>query len=196
MSVLEFVLICIAIYITVSAAFFAVKRTKLLVTVSRLGRYDGVSVQILHPMLFYLPCPSKKSAALLTVGGKRYSLRILNGKGSLYSLHMASERFAVIFVKSEGGVKVRFFGKRTVKTTTVASGVYFPRTVYIPEGECTDAIPLTVLCPAPREMTYVTPNKTSIAVAFTGDKVNGERIFTTSTLDSFIDRDSRGFFDN
>ena len=196
MTLLEFFIIAALIIAAYRIVNFYVKRAKFMIALLRIGKMDGVRVEFKSPYTIALPWQTKRSAATIEVGNKRYSVRILNGKGYLYSVHMASPEYAVTYVKSEGGVKVRIFGQRTVRTNAVSSGVYLPRTVYIPPREEEGVIPITVLNPAPREMTYVTPSRTSVSIAFEGDTVMGERIFTASTLESFIDRDSRGFFDD
>ena len=57
-------------------------------------------------------------------------------------------------------------------------------------------IPALIFCPEPRELSYVTKERCSIKLAFMGDEVIGHRVFTPDTFESYIDRDSRGFYDN
>ena len=195
MTITEFILLLILLWVIVSLVCFSVKRIRLLVSVLKLGKINGVSVEIISYLAFIAPKPLKTPAARITVRDKTYSVRIFNGKGALYATHIANERYAVVFLKSAGAPKVRFFGRRHVRVTQMKSSVYFPRTVIMPPREENEDIPVMIFNPAPRELTYVTPEKNSIRVAFTGDSVNGEMIFTMGTFARYIDRDSRGFFD-
>ena len=59
------------------------------------------------------------------------------------------------------------------------------------EFEKTQIREALILNPAPCEVSYVTEKKTSIRVAFTGDKVYGTEIFTATTFVNHIERESR-----
>ena len=198
MSILEFVLILIAVYFTARISIFLTKRIKLIISVLRLGQIPGVTVEISYLPAFLLPRITARAAARVTVRGKVYSVRIYNGRGNLFSVHFANEKYSSVFLKTAGAVKARVFGRRVARVQVIDEGtsVYFPKTVIIPK-RIDDSFDEAVMIfnPAPKELTYVSNEKTSIKVAFTGDTVLGERIFTKTSFANFIDRDSRGFFD-
>lgn len=195
MTITEFLLLLVLLWLSASIIFFLAKRIRLLVSVLRLGKIAGVKVKITSLPAFFMPKLLKTPAARIGIRDKTYSVRIFNGRGSLYAAHIANKKYASVFLKTAGGAKVRFFGRRTVKANNLKANVYFPRTVIIPPLAEGSDIPVMLFNPAPRELTYVTAEKNSILIAFTGDSVNGEMMFTANTFARYIDRDSRGFFD-
>ena len=190
MSVLEIILIVIAALLLLRAVTFLIERSRLLISVLGLSSIDGVTVRIDFGIAFFLPWVTRRTAATVTVGAKRYAIRLFNGRSSMHAVHIASPEYAAVYIKGDGDTGL---GNQLSYSS---SGVHIPRCVYMPpriirEGD----IPVTVLCPAPSELTYVTEAKTSVRIALTGDLVGAERIFTRRTLERFIDRDSRGFYD-
>ncbi len=194
MTVTEFILWAILLALAVIFIVYVAKRIRLMFSILSLGKIEGVSTQDLYPPAFFSPNVTKRPAVLVKVRDKCYAVRIFNGKNSFHAVHVANEKYASVFLKSAGAVKVRRLGRKVIRHVQDAT-VYFPRTVILPQNEQSECIPVLLFNPAPREVTYVTPEKTSIKAAFTGDKVNGNLIFTRSTFERFIDRDSRGFFD-
>ena len=63
-------------------------------------------------------------------------------------------------------------------------------------------VPILVFNPAPSNLTYVSDEKTSIKLAFTGDEFRGIKIFTGTSAANFLEREARFsdsgniFFDN
>ena len=95
MTLFEF---CVTVALIIGAArviHFAVKRIKFLITLLRMRKIEGVRVELSHPSVLFSPWQSKKNAAVIDVGGKRYSIRVLNGRGYIYSVHMASPEYFV-----------------------------------------------------------------------------------------------------
>ena len=133
MSITEFIVLVILLWISASLIFFFAKRIKLLIAIKGLRKTDGVSVKILSVPAFLAPGILKTPAARITVRDKVYSVRIFNGRGSLYAAHIADEKYASVFLKTAGGAKVRFFGRRHVRINNLKSNVYFPRTVIMPK---------------------------------------------------------------
>ena len=50
---------------------------------------------------------------------------------------------------------------------------------------------ILLFTPAPNEVSYVTEEKTTIKLAFTGDEFYGMKIFTTSSFIAYADRETR-----
>ena len=196
MTLLEFSLIVISIIILVKVFLFTKRRLSLLRSVLRLKKIDTVGVQITNFAALLSKKVTKKPFAKVTVGEKIYAVRLFNGKGFSHAAHIVNNRYASVFLKTGGAVKVRSLARRAV-VAHEAPRVYFPRTVFLPEvsGEGGER-QILLFSPAPRELTYVTDERTSIKAAFTGDEIFGFKVFTKTTFANFIDRDSRGFFDN
>ncbi len=195
MLISEFLILIATIVAASVILTYTVKRLKLLYTVSCLGKIDGVHVEIDSYLSFFIPRPTRTAAARVTVGDKVYSVRIFNGISASHSVHFASRKFASVSIKTPGATKARIFGRHVSAVKMDSGSAHFARTVIMPPMQDEGClIPVIIFNPAPRELTYVTPEKNSIKVAFTGDTVMGVRIFTRSTFANFIDRSSRGFY--
>lgn len=196
MTLIEFAIIVIAVVIAFKIFLFTKRRISLLVSVLKLRKIDTVSVQITNFWALLSKRVTKQPFARIKVRDKIYTVRLFNGKGHSHAAHMVNESFASVFLKTGGAVKIRTLARHVIAAKE-ASRVYFPRTVFLPktENETSDAT-ILLFSPAPRELTYVTEERTSIKAAFTGDEIFGFKVFTKTTFANFVDRDSRGFFDN
>ena len=195
MTLLELAIIIIIIIAAYKAITFEVKRISLLISVTKLGKLDGAMVEVCNIFAALLPIITQKPVYRVKVHSKTYAVRLFSGKNYLHAVHIVNREFAAVFMKSGGAVKVRRF-VRSMRAVHEDSRVYFPRTVIMkPIEKLPDDIEVMLFSPAPRELTYVSENRTSIKVAFTGDEVYGMKIFTKTTFTNFIDRDTRGFYD-
>ena len=196
MTLIEFSLIVIAIIVVIKIFLFAKRRLSLLFSILSLRKIDTVEVQIANPIALLSNRVTEKPFAKIKVRDKTYAVRLFNGKGYSHAAHIVNESYASVFMKTGGAIKVRMFVRR-VAAVHEAARVYFPRTVFLPETKNDNGeIPILLFSPAPRELTYVTEERTSIKAAFTGDEIFGFKVYTKTTFKNFIDRDSRGFFDN
>ena len=191
MTLLELAIIIILIVCAYKIIHFATKRLFLFLSVLRLSRIAGISLEELRPLAFFYPRVTKKPVVRVKIFGCSYAVRLFSGKSSLYAVHIANREYAAVFMKSGGAVKVRRF-VRSMRAVHEGSRVYFPRTVIMKPIECRpDEREVMIFSPAPRELTYVTEKRTSIKVAFTGDEIYGMKIFTKTTFSNFVDRESR-----
>ena len=127
-------------------------------------------------------------------------------------MHFASDKYFVTYSKMRFSVGnlTQLRGRRAVSgssgfITTGAHSVKILPTLKIPEeylrmrdiyGKI--LVPVLILNPAPNEVSYVTEKKTSIKVAFTGDEVYGQKIFTATSFVSYAERMKRAekFYEN
>jgi len=196
MTLIEFAVIIIALAIAALLFLFVKRRLSLLFSILNLKKIDTVTVEITNFPALFSKRVTKKPFAKIKVQEKTYAVRLFNGKGFSHAAHIVNESYAAVFMKTGGAVKVRRF-VRTVTAVHEAARVYFPRTVFLPDvSDNQGETPILLFSPAPRELTYVTKERTSIKAAFTGDEIFGFKVFTKKTFANFIDRDSRGFFDS
>lgn len=196
MTLLELAIIIILFILICKLTLFTVKRLSLLIAVKNLASLPGVEVMGIRYFSFFSPFISRTPVFRVKVYSKSYAVRLFSGKSSLYAVHIANREYAAVYMKTGGAVKVRRF-VRSMAAVHEGSRVYFPRTVIMkPIKKDPDDTEIMIFSPAPRELTYVSEKRTSIKVAFTGDVVYGMKIFTKSTFVNFIDRDTRGFYDN
>ena len=195
MTLIEFAMIITEIIIVTKIFLFTKRRLSLLISVLKLNKIETVSVKITNPIAVFSKRVTKKPFAKVTVGYKTYAVRLFNGKGHSHAAHIVNSSFASVFLKTGGAVKVRTLARHAFAVNE-ASRVYFPRTVFLPDTSSDkEENEILLFSPSPRELTYVTAERTSIKAAFTGDEVFGFKVFTKTTFANFIDRDSRGFYD-
>lgn len=196
MTLIEFFLIVFAIIIAVKIFLFTKRRLALLFSILKLRKINTVEVKITNPLALLSGKVTKKPFAKVKVRDNIYAVRLFNGRGYSHAAHIVNKSYAAVFMKTGGAVKVRMLARRAIAVEEAAR-VYFPRTVFLPDTENQNGeISILLFSPAPRELTYVTEERTSIKAAFTGDEIFGFKVFTKTTFANFIDRDSRGFFDN
>ena len=195
MTLIEFAIIITVLIVIIKIFLFTKRRLSLLISVLKLNKINTVSVQITNFHALLSKRVTKKPFAKVTVGDKTYAVRLFNGKGHSYAAHIVNSSFASVFLKTGGAVKVRTLARRAFAVNE-ASRVYFPRTIFLPDiSPDKKEIEILIFSPSPRELTYVTAERTSIKAAFTGDELFGFKVFTKTTFANFIDRDSRGFYD-
>ena len=137
------------------------------------------------------------------IGDKIYLLRFYNGKGRRYQVHFANEeysvRFAVLLIRSLFAVGGRLFSghsRQPQSTTTTSRKVKIVPKLTVPEEyesaliSGKTAVPIIVFNPAPSNVSYVTDEKTSIKLAFTGDEFRGIKIFTSTSVVNFLEREA------
>ena len=191
MQVIEFIILLSVLIVIFRLIKFAVKRLSLLISIIKLGAIEGVRIECVRYLYFFAPGITEAPVCKITVGEKNYSVKLFHGKGHTHAVHIVNAEYASLFMKSAGAVKVRRF-VRSMRAVHEEARVYFPKTVFIPKWETESGeIPVLLFSPAPRELTYVSPERTSINVAFTGDEVYGMKIYTRTTFANFIDRSSR-----
>ena len=198
-EVFEFLIILILIAIGIGALIFIVRRIALAIGLRSFGKIDGARVKLHSPLALLSRGVSKRPLISVTVDGATYDVHLFNGVGRTRVVHIASPKFAVVFTRL-GGITPRRVSKtltaRPRAVVVMPSGVARAKTRVIPEPKRESGhIPVLLFCPEPSELTYVTDERTSIKVAFTGEQVGRWLIFTKSTLIRHVDRRARGFFD-
>ena len=197
-TVIRIALIAVALALLV----FFIRRLCMLRAILRLRKIPHVSVEINTPMALLSANVTKAPFATVRCRNKIYQVRLFSGGNGFRAVHIANEKYAVVYTKRGGdGMKHTGRGTRRLRRVTEPFRAYGAITKIIPEldtgsGYSRCAIPVLLFCPEPKELTFVTPEKNSIKVAFTGDEIIGHRIFTPDTFASYLDRDSRGYYDS
>ncbi len=193
-EILEFLLAVLLLFFVLHAISLAAKRASLVRKLKKLGKTDGISVRLLRNPYVSLLRLSAVPEAEVRIRDAVYLVRFYNG-GAGKSVHFASDRYTVKF----GRLKTA----RYSRGAKGAPGSSFPisigtRVRVLPKMDCSGyesaevrAIPVIIFNPAPYEVSYVTDEKTSIKVAFTGDSIYGAKIFTASTFIAYADREAR-----
>ena len=138
------------------------------------------------------------------IGDKIYLMRYYNGRGGKYQVHFAdaefSVRFKILLIRSlfaSGGRLLSGHSNVAESTTTVRRKVIIMPKLSVPE-EYQDAeiygkkiVPIIIFNPAPSSLTYVSDERNTIKLAFTGDEFRGVKIFTGTSCANFLEREER-----
>ncbi len=157
------------------------------------------------PMLFLFKM-SHAPDLVIEIDNKIFLVRFYNGRGPRSQVHFANEEYSAVFsilmvrsMLSSRAAPQQFGlqGRAAQSITTIRRRVRIVPALEVPEEYrgCEDKgkriIPVFVFNPAPANVSYVSDEKTSIKLAFTGDDFRGTKIFTASTFLRFIDRETR-----
>ena len=215
MKLLFTILLIAAIVYVIGAIIFLVKRTKAHLRFKALQSAGKFKLKFTRSFFASLFKISHAPDLVAEIGDKIYLLRYYNGRGRRYQVHFANEeysvRFQILLIRSlfaSGGRLLSGHSRVAESTTTVRRKLIIVPKLEIPE-EYKNAealgkkiVPILVFNPAPSNLTYVSDEKTSIKLAFTGDSFRGIKIFTGTSAANFLEREamfSEGdniFFDN
>ena len=128
-----------------------------------------------------------------------YFIRIYSGGGAAASVHFANEEYSAVFTRLAGAKKSpKGTGSSSLAMSAginLSARVIHLAPLQIPEGDSTlqgkKVVRVLILNPAPGVLSYVTEEKTSIKIAFTGDEMHGMLVFTSSTFTAYADRMKR-----
>lgn len=171
------------------------KRLRLVRKLSLLKKMTGAEIKYHRSPLFTFGKPSLTPDITVRIGGTLYLIRLYNGGGIGKIVHFASPKFTVRFSRMRTANYVRrgrstalipskhgfAIGTRVIPVSPVDRSAF-------PPGDGLKVVPVWIFNPAPGEVSLVTEAKTSIVVAFTGDFVYGEQIFTASTFVAYAER--------
>lgn len=126
-----------------------------------------------------------------------YHIRLYSGIGQSRTVHFASERFSVIFsrlrmvMRASGRAAARRAQPTVTASFNTGGRVRVLKPMRITDTPSKRSVKVMLFSPAPCEVSYVTEEKTSIKLAFTGDEMYGYRIFTASTFAIYAEREAR-----
>ena len=185
--------VTVAILLTVlRLSVFVVKRLILMGRLATLKRDCGAEISYrtlpLRPM-WMTPRGDDITVRILDTV---YHIRLYSGVGPSRVVHFASERYSVVSSR----IGMTAMGRRRAitpfRTQSVgARVVVLPQWQTSPPADGTREVRILLFSPAPNEVSYVTEEKTSIRLAFTGDELYGQRIFTASTFVTYAERKYR-----
>ena len=194
-KLLELIIIFFVIWLVCNFVNLILKRLLLVRRLRSLILNSDATVKYLRFPIFKLGKPSRTPDITVRIGKTLYLIRLYNGGGINNVVHFASTRYTVRFSRMETATYVR----RGRSTLISASGRGFAvGTKVIPVCPLdysaisvqtgVKVVPVWIFNPAPGEVSLVSEEKTSIKVAFTGDTVYGEQIFTASTFVAYAER--------
>lgn len=181
-----------------------VKRCIAVKQLKKLGNEKNVKIKFTRSVFSTLFGMSSLPDVCAEVGDKIYLMRFYNGRGKKTQAHFANEEYSVIYsimlfqavfslrartrINSMSQVRNVSTFRRKVK---IVPKLEIPAEYRNAEEYGKSVIPVLVFNPTPSEVTYVSDEKTSIKLAFTGDEFRGIKIFTGSTVVNFLEREGR-----
>ncbi len=206
MNVILFALLLAVIIYTVSLIRMFAKRMSAICKIKKLSKEnEKIKLKFTRNVFASLFKMSHTPDITAEVGNKIYLVRFYNGRGRRTQVHFANEEYSALFsillVRNLGGMR----GKQSQgietaasqSTTTIRRRVKIIPKLKIPEEyiHAPDAgkvlVPVFIFNPAPSNVSYVSDEKTSIKLAFTGDKFRDTLIFTGSSFVRYLDREAR-----
>ena len=207
-EITRFIVVIFLVVFLYRALKAVARRAVAISKIKRLGELRGVSVSFPRNPYLSLWGLGKTPDIVVDIGSKVYIIRLLSGKGKLKRVHFASPEFFVIFNRTvllTGTTGRRFrISKRAGHTSlTLNRRTYILPPLEIP-GEYKkrhdlderEIIPTLIFNPAPHAVSYVTPERTSIRVAFTGDEIFGMKVYTASSFALYLERLMRELYNN
>lgn len=199
-DIINILLFIIATLIIIRLCAWSCKRVIMIIKLTRLVRqYDGELKFLRFPFLPNSLITAKPDISVKILDTV-YLIRLYSG-GMKYSLvHFASDKFSVRYVKmaskwvTRGGARGRYAIVDVAQAFTVRSRVYVTPPMIVPKEYEVDGInveKILLFNPAPNAVSYVTPEKNRIKLAFTGDEFNGMKVFTGSSFVAYADRQTR-----
>ncbi len=177
-----------------------IKRTVMIFRLLELKRLHGA--RIIFQRFPYLPtwAMSEKADIRIEILDTVYLIRLFSGGNKKKSIHFASPEYAVRYTPRMSG-KMAFGGRWKFSLISVSEEsfntgvrVYRIPPLELPEegvygGRRVERV--IIFNPAPKIVSYVTKERTTIRVAFTGDDVYGIKIFSASSFTAYADRMTR-----
>ncbi len=180
---------------------FIIKRATAIRKLGKLDGYEGIRVKFPRKMPALFFGMKNTPDAIFEIGDTVYLTRFYNGRGGRAQVHFANEEYSAVFsvllIRSFFSFKVRK-GAHAHSTSGVSVKVNIVPKLEIPKEYKNTGfserkiVPVLIFSPAPSAVSYVTDEKTSIKLAFTGDEFRGIKIFTASSFAKFAEREARG----
>ena len=200
MKFLYTLLLIAAIYFVFSKARFITKRLIVRGKLKSLEKEVNIKLKFTRKFIPSLLKMSHAPDVCAEIGDTVYLMRFYNGRGKRTQAHFANEEYSVIFsvllIKSLFGMSARLSrdGEPAEATASARRKVIILPKLEIPiEYKEKKTVPILIFNPAPSQVSYVSDEKTSIKLAFTGDEFRGIKIFTGTTVVNFLDREARYF---
>ena len=196
MEIFEFIFTLLAIYLCLRLLRFVIKRLRMLKKVYSLKAY-GAKITLRGFLFRPNIIPQRKYEIKVEFRDTVYYVRLFNGGGIGRFVHFASKEFIVTYSKLRIGsvVQRRRTGAFAAPVTSVIKRS--PKVYAMPPFEIDESVQnkeqvkVMLFSPVPSEVSYVTKEKTSIKLAFTGDEIHGIKIFTPSTFAAYAERATR-----
>ena len=193
-DIIRFVLICIGLWLGYSFVSWFVKRSILLRRIFSLKKSRNAKITLhkfpYRPMWRATSEPDITVEILDTV----YMIRLYSGGSKAKSVHFATERFSCIYMRLRPSARAP--QGTGASSLAMSSGInVYSKVLCLPPFEPSTTaedgkrlVRVMIMNPAPGVLSYVTKERTSIKIAFTGDELWGIKVFTDGTFIRYAER--------
>ena len=199
-DIINIILLIVGAILCIRFSIWMCKRIALIVKLKKLVDEHSGELKFLRFPFLPTAFASEKPDISVKILDTVYLIRLYSGGSKHSCIHFASEKYSVRYVKmASKWVSYRgFFGRSAMVDVAHAFSVgakvfVLPKLkapVELAEQD-THVEKIMLFNPAPNTVSYVTPEKTTIKLAFTGDEMHGMKIFTGSSFVSYADRQTR-----
>ena len=197
-DIINIILVALAALILIRFCVWMYKRIALIFKLTRLVKQHSGELKFLRFPFLPNSISSEKPDVSVKILDTVYLIRLYSGGGKNSHVHFASDKFSVRYMKMAS--KMVSSGRwrtlvvmHTTQAHTVGAKVFVMPPMKTPEElkghENVEKI--MIFNPAPNAVSYVTKEKTTIKLAFTGDEMHDMKIFTGSSFVSYADRQTR-----
>ena len=193
-EILRFLILVLIAFFVIKGLCFIIKRCAMLRKIYSLKKECNAKISLHRCPFSPFVCRGEKPDITVEILDTVYGIRLYSGIAPTRFVHFVDGEYSVVYKRLRAMVMPSRSSTRMAKgiALTYSSGGH----VNI-MGKMTDEVDgkkcqrVLLFSPAPHEVSYVTEEKTTIRLAFTGDTLYGYKVFTTSTLVTYIDREKR-----
>ena len=136
--------------------------------------------------------PKEKPDITVEIFDTVYYIRLYSGISGARFVHFVDEEYSVVYSRVRAHIRP---ASRVAKAYISAASSAGGRVRILKEMKTQPSskreVKILLFSPAPSEVSYVTEEKTSIKLAFTGDTLYSYKIFTPSTFATYAEREYR-----
>jgi hypothetical protein len=192
-EIIRLFIIVICVYLAFHAVMFIAKRAMMLIRIYSLKKECNAKISLHRcPFLPFLPKDGKADITV-EILDTVYAIRLYSGISSTKFVHFVDDEYSVVYRR----LRAVMPNRAAVKIANGIALVHASGGHVNIMGRMSEEIDgkrcqrILLFSPAPHEVSYVTEEKTTIRLAFTGDTLYGYKVFTTSTLVTYLDREKR-----
>ena len=197
-EIINILLVALIAFILISFCLWMYKRIALIFKLTRLVKEYSGEIKFLRFPFLPNSISSKKPDISVKILDTVYLIRLYSGGGKNSHVHFASDKFSVRYMKMASKMVSSGRWRTLVVMHTSQAHTVGAKVFVMPPMEAPDELKnhknierVMIFNPAPNAVSYVTKEKTTIKLAFTGDEMHDMKIFTASSFVAYADRQTR-----
>lgn len=197
-DIINIILVALVAFILIRFCVWMYKRITLILKLTSLAKQHSGELKFLRFPFLPNSISSEKPDVSVKILDTVYLIRLYSGGGKNSHVHFASDKFSVRYMKMASRMVSSGRWRTLVVMHTTQAHTVGARVFVMPPMKTPDEFKnhenvekIMIFNPAPNAVSYVTPEKTTIKLAFTGDEMHDMKIFTASSFVAYADRQTR-----